>query len=142
MSPMDFDLTQASRIYSIANTPLFLVRKLQDDPSVRAISDACPGEQIVEMIRAIVAAEPANALEAVRPYAFLVALWFKPEIEHLQEAAKFKTPVYGWYEYIAGALRESFSPVQRQVIEVPGQLSAPPVFAGSAPATSETIVFS
>jgi hypothetical protein len=140
MNPIDFDLTQSSYIYGVSNTPLFLVRKLQADPSIRAISEACTGQQIVDALRSLMTVDPANAVEAVRPYAYLVALWFKPEIEHLQEAAKLQTSVYGWYAYIAQALIESFSPVHTQEIEVPGQLLAPAVSFGSATPTSRIII--
>jgi len=134
MNPQDFDLTQASRVYGIANTPPFLVRKLQADPTVRAISDSCGGEQIIEQLQRIVAAEPTDATEAVRPYVYLVALWFKPEINHLREAAKIQAPNYRWFGWITELLMETFSPVHQQLVEVPMQVTAPSVTVGlSAP---------
>ena len=141
MNPYDFDLTEASRIYAVANTPLFLVRKLQADPAVKAICDACAGQQIVEALRATIMVEPANSVEAVRPYAFLVALWFKPEVEHLQAAATFQTSIYNWYQYVAQVLVETFSPVQRQVIEVPGIVRTQSASAGSSTPTTGVIIF-
>jgi hypothetical protein len=140
MNPNDVDLRQASYVYGIANTPLFLVRKLQDDPAIRALGTECPGEQLVDALRLIAALEPANSVEAVRPYAFLVALWFNPKIEHLKEASNIQTHVYRWYGYIAQVLLETFSPVQSQTVEVAGQLSAPLVSMGSTAATSHELI--
>ncbi len=141
MNVAGLDLTQAAKIYGVANTPLFLIRKLQDDASVRAISAAYSGPEIVEALRSMVAAEPRDPVEAVRPYALLVALWFKPEVDDLQEAAKLETTIYGWYSYIAEVLVASFSPVHDQVIEVPGQLSSPTAsIESSSPTASQYII--
>ena len=140
MKPVDFDLTQASRVYAVANTPFFLLRKLQGDPSARAICDACPGREIVEELSSIVATEPLDAVEAVRPYVYLVSLWFKPEIDHLREAAKLESSIHIWYSYLAEVLLETYSPVQQQVIEVPGALAAPTVSQATDSPTTTRII--
>lgn len=140
MNVNDFDLTQASRAYGVANTPPFLVRKLQADPGVRSLAETCKAEDILAALRSAVTSEPGNAVDAVRPYALLVALWFKPEVEHLKEAAKIPATSYRWFAYIAELLIQSFSPVQKQTIQVPGLLSAPSVSVGSSvPTASPTI---
>jgi hypothetical protein len=135
MNPKDFELTQASHIYGIANTPPFLVRKLQADTAVRAIGEDCPTDKILEELRASVVSEPESPMDAVRPYALLVALWFKPGIEHLKEAAQIQAPAYRWFSDIAELLIQTFSPVQRRTIIVPGQLSARTVSLGSPAST-------
>lgn len=140
MNPNEADLSHASYVYGIANTPLFLVRKLQDDPTIRALGAECPGEQLVDALRLIEAREPATALEAVRPYAFLVALWFNPKIDYLREASNIQIPAYRWYAYIAQVLLETFSPVQRQSLEVAGELRAPVISIGSTAATNQEII--
>lgn len=139
MNPNDFDLTDASLVYAVSNTPLFLVRKLQADPVVRAIGEGCSGEEIIQALRAAVATEPQDARQAVRPYAYLVALWYKPELDHLLEAAKTPAPHHSWFTYIASALIATFSPVQKQLITVPGQLGSPTMFT-SSPSQTTTII--
>lgn len=136
----DFDLTPASQIYGIANTPLFLIRKLQVDPAVRELSDSIPGEQIVRAIGAAVSREPENPTEAVLPYALLVALWFKPEVEHLEQAATVDAPAFSWFRFIASVLIETFSPIQRQVIQASSQL--PAMSVTSSASTSRIILAS
>jgi hypothetical protein len=137
MNPNDVDLSQARYVYGIANTPLFLVRKLQDDPAIRRLGAECSGEQLVDALRLIAAREPASAAEAVRPYAFLVALWFNPKMEYLKEASNIQTPFFKWYGYIAQVLLETFSFVQSQSIEVAGELRAPVISIGSTAETNQ-----
>jgi hypothetical protein len=136
MSPTDIDLTEAGLVYAVSNTPLFLVRKLQNDQAVHALSERCSGEEIVDALRSAVAKEPDDPQEAVRPYAYLVALWYKPELDHLLQVASLRTPSYCWFAYIASALIQTFSPVQKQLIEIPGELSAPTVSTGSSVSTN------
>jgi hypothetical protein len=122
MTPHDFDLTQPSLIFQLANTPLFLARKLHADPEVRAIADNCSTEEILAALKTSISAESTTAVEAVRPYVLLVALWFKPDIDGLQEAVGMSAPDLNWYTYIGNALMISFSPVQTQSIRTPGRL--------------------
>ncbi len=135
MHPNTIDLTDASVVYAVSNTPLFLVRKLQSDPAVHALSRECSGEEIVEAIRAAVAHEPADSQEAVRPYAYLVALWYKSSPEYLTEAQAVRAPEYSWFSYIASALLQMFNPVQKQLVDVPGYFS-PPSVSLSSPANN------
>jgi hypothetical protein len=140
MNPNNFDLSQATLIYGVSNTPLFLLRKLQSDPVVRAISDTCSGAEILEAIRVSLLEEPRSPLEAVQPYAYLLALWFKPEIRHLQEASKIPAPHANWYPYMAEVLTETFSKVQTLTLQPPGQLPAPVVSIGSTGANNRIIM--
>jgi hypothetical protein len=127
MKADNFDLTEASRAYAVANTPLFLIRKLSDDPAVRTISEACTGEEILSELERTIQSEPQSALEAVRPYALVVALSLKSTNEHLNRAAAFTTSSFGWYGYITQVLTETYSPITRAEIDVPGTLLAPAV---------------
>jgi hypothetical protein len=135
MNASDFDLTGASRVYGVANTPLFLVRKLQADPAIRALGERCTGEKIIAALRQALSAEPVDSVDAVRPYALLVALWFKPEIEHLKEAARLQGGSFTWYSLIAETLLSTFSPVHTQVVQVPGCLPSPIVSPRSSTPT-------
>jgi len=138
MSLNDFDLTLASRVYGIANTAPFLVRKLQADPTIRAMGETCKVEDILAALRSAADVEPTTAVDAVRPYALLVALWFKPEVDHLKEAAKVPASAYRWFPEVAELLIQNFSPVHRQTVQVPGLLSAPSVSVTSSASTTTT----
>jgi hypothetical protein len=138
MTVNDFDLTEAIRILGIANTPLFLVRKLQADPVVREISEVCSSEDILAALRNSTGNEPASAEEEVLPYVLLVALWFKPEISGLEQAAGLSAETLNWYTYIADALLSSFSLVSVQSVQAPPL--GPTVIAQSNAATSTLII--
>ena len=141
MNVNELDLRQAARAYGVANTPPFLVRKLQDDPAIRELGTTGSPEEILRALRSAASAEPTNAVEAARPYALLVALWFAPKIDNLQEAQKIAATAYRWYDYVVQLLIETFSPVQRETMQVPGLLSAPSISVGSSvPTTSPKIV--
>lgn len=134
MNPNDFDLTRVSSICGIANTPYFLLRKLQDEPIVRDLSDRCSAEAIVTALRDALArdplAEPGDPIEAVRPYVFLVALWFKPEIEHLQEASRVSATSWRWFDQIAQMLIETYSRIENKRMHVPGTLPSQTISIG------------
>jgi len=115
---------------------------LQADPEVRAMADTCSGEQILDAIGSALQAEPATPAAAVRPYAFLVALWFKPTADHLREAVKFSSAAgsWRWFDYIVATLVETFSHVETQTIYVPARIGAPTASIQSAAATSRIIL--
>ena len=140
MNLNELDLVRASRVYSVANTPLFLVRKLQEDPAVRATSERYAGEEIVATLREVIKAEPNTPEDAVLPYMLLVALAFKHTIEHLQRASELETEIFNWYSYIAQALLLSFSPIKQSTIEVQGSLSSPSLSTHSDATNSSNII--
>lgn len=128
MTPLEkLRLTGAGQSYAVSNTPYFLVRKLREDPEVRAIAEEHSSEDILEDLRSAISREPTSVTEAVRPYALLVALWDKPRIEELREAANLNAPFLDWYPYVGGLLLQTFSPVQKEEIPFPGMLLAPPI---------------
>jgi len=139
MNVEEVDLTGAAETFAVANAPLFLVRKLQADPVVRNISERYPSQEILEALRGSIESKPTTVIEAVRPYALLVALWFKSEIDGLQEAIGIPAPDLNWYAYIGDALMISFSPVQTQSIQMPGRLYSSSV-TESSPAPINQIV--
>ena len=138
MNVRELDLADAAGTYAIANSPLFLVRKLQDDPVIRNIAERFSSQEIIEGLRESTKLKPTTVIDAVCPYALLVALWFKPEVSSLEEAAGFLAPDFHWYGFAAAALLSTFSPVQTQNIWQ-GRQSAPAV-TGWSPASTNRII--
>jgi hypothetical protein len=123
----EIDLTQACEAFAIANTPLFLVRKLQADPAVHATSQRFSGQQLLDGLREVLREEPKGIIDSVRPYALLVALSLQGDIEHLRAASQISAKGWDWFEYIAAFLVETFSPITTEIIRVPGELEAPSI---------------
>ena len=142
MNPNEYDLSEAASIYSVANTPNFLLRKLQGNAAVRTIADTRRSDEIVDAIHATALIEPTSAVDAVWPYVLLVALWFKSEIEPLRQAATINAPNHQWYAYLATVLISTFSPIQKQVIEVPTPFVTPkiPEMSSNAPIDTRIII--
>jgi hypothetical protein len=116
MIPLDqVDLTLAAQALAVANTPLFLIRKLKSDSAVRTISESYSDDEILIGIRATLAsAEGGELVNVVRPYAYLVALWMKPRPTALRSASEFDAGGWTWYSTIPSYLSETYSPISRQ----------------------------
>lgn len=133
-TPSEIDLNQACEAFAIANTPLFLVRKLQADPAVHAARDRFSGQQLFDILLEALRDEPKSIIDSVRPYALLVALSLQGDIEHLRAASQVSAKGWDWFEYIAAFLVETFSPITTEIIRVPGELEAPSIsYASEAP---------
>ena len=113
----EINLSGAALALAVANTPPFLMRKLQSDPSVRLISETFSDEQILDGLRALAGIDPGEPLNAVRPYAYLTALWMKPRPDALRVAAGFSMARWRWYEVIASYLNATYSPISTQIFQ-------------------------
>jgi hypothetical protein len=118
-SPDEINLAQACRTFAVANTPLFLLRKLRSDPAISEIARRFSADEILDAIRDAVERDPAELLHAVRPYAYVVALSKKPQDKELREASRISAPKWGWFSFIASVLIDSFSSVSVQQIQIP-----------------------
>lgn len=118
-SPNDIDLEEAALTYSVANTPLYLVRKLRSDPAVSEIASRYSGEQILLALQESVVDDPLSPQQSVRPYAYLVALSFKSSLEDLRTASEIIAPHWDWYHYVAEYLIQNYHPILIQSISSP-----------------------
>jgi hypothetical protein len=134
-----FSFANAAYARAVANTPLFLLRKLQEDPTVRAIADSCTGDELLVAFSESVQQKPNSPEETVLPYVLLVALYFNTQAAYLRKAALVR-PNYEdeWLAYILNVLLETYQPATRQIVE----LKANPTtsITTSATATSHHIV--
>jgi hypothetical protein len=125
------DLSEACSAFAVANTPLFLLRKLRKDPTVLDISRSFRGEQILEEFKKAVLQEPKNLEETVRPYVYLVALANEPSDEYLREVAKIESSNWDWLGYMIQVLLETYTPTAQEDIWVPGAIVQAPVTLSS-----------
>jgi hypothetical protein len=126
MSPTrEVDLTQATPALAVANTPLFLLRKLRDDPAVQELGRRASNEELLDALRGSIQCEPTDLESAVRPYVYLVALFVKPGPTFPSEIGGIEAPHLTWFRYLRDYLLKTGSPVQIERIVVPNQLRAP-----------------
>lgn len=112
-------LARAASDYAVANTPLFLIRKLREDPVVHEISNSFRDEEILAAFRQAVEVEPQTAEDYVRPYVFLVALALKPRDICLRAAAQVPhMEKWDWLEYVQRVLVASYVPTISETLRV------------------------
>src|SRR6516164_770353 len=100
----DFDLTQASESYLLANTPLFLIRRLQSDPVVHHLSRSFSSTEILDTLKISLESDPVSLEEAVWPYVLVTALFLNGNFVDLQEAAGLTSAKFKWYGWVAATL--------------------------------------
>lgn len=138
----DIDLTSAVDMYAVANTPLFLLRKLQRDPLTREIATSFSSDQILAALKSALEAEPSSAEEYVKPYVLLVALSQQPNDSGLRAAGAMpKTEKWDWYGYLQRVLLASFNPTTTFAIKAPSfQIGSGSVSRSQAPVERKIIV--
>lgn len=111
------NLANAAQMYAVANTPLFLIRKLREDSAVLEIAASFTGSAIADELKAILEREPRTTEDFVRPYVYLSALAQKPEDSFLRQALSLPGHErWDWYEFVAGALWEMYMATTVQTI--------------------------
>ena len=127
MKPLDqIDLAEAESIFAIANTPHFLIEKLRTDPAVRSINSTYKGEDVLKELEVAVQKKPLTLSAAVRPYAYLVALSFNPNISYLKRATKLPAPNFDWFEYLGNVLIKEYQSTSDTIFNAPAQLTEAP----------------
>lgn len=114
----DIDFSRAELSLAVANTPLFLVRKLKGDTAVLELSHF-NGEDLLNWLRNSLQNKPNDLSEAVKPYVYLVALAAKLDNQFLLRAADMK-PSYedDWYSYIYNVLTDTYKPTTTKIFSL------------------------
>lgn len=112
---IDFSQTITSLV--LANTPLFLVRKLVKDPAVQKLFHEVGPEIILSQLKTAVEKEPQDISEKAIIYASLIALSFSKDIKFLLAASKLSAPHLDWFEYIAVELLARYKSTAVHVLD-------------------------
>lgn len=118
------DLKEAEAAMAVANTPLFLLRKLRVDPSVHALPRKFEGNALLTALKDALQKEPQTLREMVAPYAYLVALSMFATMSYVKEVATLKAPFTPWYSHIAEVLLKTYTPISRQSLVVPARVES------------------
>jgi hypothetical protein len=133
------NLASAKQTYAVANTPLFLIRKLREDSAVLEISSSFEGSAIIEALKEVLEHNPQTPEEYVRPYVYLVALAQKPQNVFLRQALSLAGhEKWDWYEYVAAVLLETYMATQFQRVTPQNALQS--YVSGIAGTDAETYV--
>jgi len=117
------DTQTAEAALAVANTPLFLLRKLRADPIVASLARDRNAEELLSSLREISQKEPQTLQDLVLAYVYLVSLSLKENLSNLHAAAAI--PIQAeWYRYIANYLAQSAEPTVRVNLTFPQHWSA------------------
>lgn len=104
------DLSTAAVSLGLANSPVYLLRRLETDPSVQKLSDKYSESEIFrEMKRVLSKKKPSSLEETVWPYVALVALANKKSTQYLDQAASLPADHFQWFAYLAQFLKQSLA---------------------------------
>ena len=84
----DVRLPLAEQAFAVANTPLFLLRKLRSDPAVLEIARVAQPKAILSALKKSLRRKPKTLSDAVSPYVYLVALSMTRDLGWMEEAAR------------------------------------------------------
>jgi predicted nucleic acid-binding protein len=108
----------AARDNLVANTPLFLLKKLRQDSSVIALSKRHSASEILAALQITLRRSdlPRNS---VQPHILLVALSLKKDRKFLNLALSLEASQFRWYKDIATALLQKMVAETNSTITVP-----------------------
>jgi hypothetical protein len=104
------DLSRAQSAFMVANSPLFLLRKLREDPTVAEIAKKTRTTTILSQLRQSLSRESRTLRTAVAPYVYLVALSMQPDIKYLVHASKLSAPHHTWFSFLSDVLLKTYQP--------------------------------
>jgi hypothetical protein len=120
-----FDAAEGA--YVVANTPLFLLRKLLSDPLIVALAHDTSGDDLFDALTAATSRPPASLSDRVLPFILLVALAIKGDLQSLYRALALP-PLDAkshWFPYLANVLLETTRPYSVTTTVVSGLAGRP-----------------
>jgi hypothetical protein len=123
-SPSQLNTSSAEMTFVVANTPLFLLRKLRSDPVVVEMSTSIPAAQIFKALQKSIRRKPKTIKDSVRPYVYLVALSLLRDQSYLRQAATLSAPHAEWFTYLAKILTKTNTPTSNVLIQVPNTVTS------------------
>jgi hypothetical protein len=127
MSTELLNLDEAEKAFAVANTPLFLLRKLQSDQNIASWADQeKDAVNVYKCIESALKIVPNTFREAVLPYALLVAISRKEDPALLRKAGELTAEHYPWFRYLSTALIANFRSTSVQTIHTSQRQVNPP----------------
>ena len=136
----DVRLPLAEQAFAVANTPLFLLRKLRSDPAVLEIARVAQPKAILSALKKSLRRKPKTLSDAVRPYVYLVALSMTRDLMRMEEAARLASRHSDWFSYIAKLVLDTLQPTSFNNMQIPRTLmSSSTTTSSSAPTRTEIV---
>jgi hypothetical protein len=107
----------AAQHFMLANTPLYIVRKLRREQLVVRFAQITTGRVLYDNFIESISSPGSDLYEEVNPYIFLVALLIKREKTFLVEALKADARHHKWIREILAFLVAECSPVNQFMLD-------------------------
>jgi hypothetical protein len=121
----NFNFTKAEAAYVVANTPLFIVRNLKNDPSVTKVAANFSSAQIVEELKVRLDTPPQTARDRIIPFILISALGLKQDRAALLAVTQLNTDNYRWMKLVLENTLAGVKPFTRGYIQAERSLTAP-----------------
>ncbi|MGD0656040.1 MAG: hypothetical protein ABSA16_17020 [Thermoguttaceae bacterium] len=122
MESKSIDITNAERIFAIANDPLFLFKRLRDDFAVQRVKNTYLPNQIIDWLNQNASQSPTTLHKLVEIYVYLVALALYNRDEVILLLKDFNLPDVRWGNIILQYIKNSLKSTSYQEIKCPPQL--------------------
>jgi hypothetical protein len=110
--PPNLDLSGPESSYVVANTPMYLIRKIRNDDSVALVSRSLSPDQILDAYKEAVQQEPKTLRDFVVPHVCLVALSRSKTVEQLRASTRIKHRLeYKWLDFVQRYLLDTYQSV-------------------------------
>jgi len=97
------DMTSLYQAFAVANTPLFLLRKVKESP-VTTLVQQYSSEEIFRALQDALREKPVDMSGFVAPFVYIVAIAEKGDLDLLAKAASLCAPFHNWYKEIGEAV--------------------------------------
>lgn len=108
----------------MANSPLFLLRKIRQDPLTAQIAREAKGNTILEVLSDFLQREPRTLRTAVAPYVYLVALSMQSDATFLKLASVLSATHHEWFSFLCDFLLKTHHSDTVQTLIIPAPLNA------------------
>ena len=133
------DMRDAEKTVALANTPIFLARRLRENPAVRRALTLHGAQNIFQALEEICGRTPETLADATEVYFYLVALSYDVDLSFLRRANTLIAPNIKWYKDVAIYLVSKIAPVISLSVTVPARPTLMTAVPRSASNTSTKI---
>jgi hypothetical protein len=122
MTISSMKMLDAELAFATANTPLYLLRKLRQSPTVARIAATKSAFQIYRSLASALKRKPKNFRDSVLPYALLVALSMRSDNKYLSAVAELPSPYHHWFKYSCDSIVGASRSTTKEIVGFKGKL--------------------
>lgn len=102
LEPINLNVAKAS--FALANVPMYIARRLREDPAIVEIAVNNSSNDLVSAFHEHISKEPSSLREQVYPFAIAVALAIKQDVKSLRYIAGLDVEKFRWLKEVIDGL--------------------------------------